>query len=83
MQQVDDELDDLMQEEDSTETSARRSGRRSSGRISNTSGPVPATNLESASANGSVKRRRASYSDTDDELLESAGLSSTKRARNE
>jgi len=85
-QQVDDELDDLMQE-DTNDTNSRRPGRRSSVRQSRTSAaaaaPTPAPNAESASASGSVKRRRASYSDTDDELLESAGLTSTKRARNE
>ncbi|PWN33481.1 uncharacterized protein FA14DRAFT_173276 [Meira miltonrushii] len=81
-QQVDDELDDLMQE-DTTETNSRRPDRRSGGRQSRISVTAPAPNPESASASGSVKRRRASYSDTDDELLESAGLSSTKRARND
>lgn len=84
IQQVEDELDDLMQE-DTTETTSKRTGRRSGGRQSRISAaaPAPAPNAESASASGSVKRRRASYSDTDDELLESAGLSSTKRARND
>ena len=83
-QQVDDELDELMQE-DTTESSSKPSGRKSGirqSRISTAAAPA-APNAESASASGSVKRRRASFSDTDDELLESAGLTSTKRARND
>ena len=72
-------------QEDTTESSSKPSGRKSGirqSRISTAAAPA-APNAESASASGSVKRRRASFSDTDDELLESAGLTSTKRARND